>query len=200
MLSTVANTDPDTPAKTKSYLNIATQELERVAHITRKTLAFHRENNTSKTVDLRQSIDSALRIFAPRLEWKGIVVEKRYAEVEPIQSFGGEMEQVISNLLTNSLDAIQDGGEIKVRLSRSRNGNGFRTVHLSIADTGSGIPQHQLRNIFEPFYTTKEAVGTGLGLWVSKQIVEKHGATIRVRSKVGVGTVFSIAFPVANET
>jgi signal transduction histidine kinase len=109
------------------------------------------------------------------------------------------VQQVISNLISNSMDATPNQGKIQFRVSRSIGRNGSRLVRFTIADTGSGIPQERLKKIFEPFFTTKEIVGTGLGLWVTKQIVDKHGATIRVRSKLERGTVFSITFPVAQE-
>jgi signal transduction histidine kinase len=181
-------------------LELATQELDRVTHITKQTLAFNREDKTPILIDLRASIDSILKLYAPRLQAREITVEKRYAEVECIRAGGGEIQQVISNLLSNSMDATPNRGKIELRVSRSIGRDGTRLVRFTIADTGSGIPPERLKKIFEPFFTTKEIVGTGLGLWVTKQIVEKYGATIRVRSKVGRGAVFSIAFPVAEGT
>jgi signal transduction histidine kinase len=196
----LALTDPGTSQQAKSYLDLAVKELERVTHITKQTLAFNREDKTPTLIDLRASVDSIVKLYAPRLKSRGITVEKRYAEVECIRAGGGEIQQVISNLLSNSMDATPSHGRIELRVSRSSGSNGSRLVRFTIADTGSGIPPEQLKQIFEPFFTTKEIVGTGLGLWVTKQIVEKHGATIRVRSKLGRGTVFSIAFPIAEGT
>jgi PAS domain S-box-containing protein len=193
----LALTDPGTSAKAKSYLDMAAQELERVAHITRQTLAFHREKNASKLIDLRESIESILKLFAPRLKSRGVTVEERYREVEQITASSVEVRQVLANLLSNSMDAVPNQGKIHIRLSRSLGKHGSRLVRFTIGDTGSGIPAEFRKKIFEPFFTTKEVVGTGLGLWVTKQIVEKHGASIRVRSKPGQGTVFSIGFPIA---
>jgi PAS domain S-box-containing protein len=195
----LALADPATSPKAKSYLELANQELERVTHITKQTLAFNRENKTPTLIDLRASVDSVVKLFAPRLKAREITVEKRYAEVECIRAGGGEIQQVISNLLSNSMDATPKHGKIEFRISRSIGRNGSRLVRVTIADTGSGIHPERLKKIFEPFFTTKEMVGTGLGLWVTKQIVEKHGATIRVRSQPERGTVFSIAFPAAEE-
>jgi len=90
---------------------------------------------------------------------------------------------------------VPNQGKIQFRVSRSIGSNGSRLVRLTIADTGSGIPREWLKMIFEPFFTTKETVGNGLGLWVSKTIVQKHGGTIRVRSSQGRGTVFQIFLP-----
>jgi PAS domain S-box-containing protein len=196
----LALTDPATSQQAKLYLDMAVQELDRVTHITRQTLAFHRESNTPTLVDLRESVDSVLRLFAPRLESRGITVERRYPEVDRILAFDGEIRQVISNLLSNSMDAVPNHGRIHFRLSRWSGKNGSPRIRFTIADTGSGIPPERLDKIFEPFFTTKEMYGTGLGLWVTKQIIEKHGAAIRVRSRLGSGTVFSIAFPIGEET
>jgi len=195
----LAGTDPGTSQKAKSYLDLATQELERIAHITKQTLAFNREDKEPTLVDLRGSVDSILKLFAARLKAKGISVEKRYAEVESIRASGGAIQQIISNLLSNSIDATLNHGKIQLRVSPSMGRNGSRLVRFTIADTGSGIPPGHLKRIFEAFFTTKEIVGNGLGLWVTKQIAEKHRATIRVRSKLGTGTVFSIAFPSASQ-
>jgi signal transduction histidine kinase len=162
-------------------------------------LAFNREDKTPTLIDLRESVDSLVKLFAPRLQARGITVVKRYAEVECIRAGGGEIQQLISNLLSNSMDATPNQGRIELRVSHAKGRNGSRLARFTIADTGSGIPPAQLKKVFEPFFTTKEIVGTGLGLWVTKQIVEKYGAKIRVRSKIGSGTVFSIAFPIAEE-
>ncbi len=193
----LALTDPETSQQAKAYLTLAEQELERVTHITRQTLSFHRENNTPQLIDLQESVESILKLFAARLKSREIAVTTRYLNISRIRSFGGEIQQIVSNLLSNSLDATPNSGRIEFRLTPSIGKNGSRLVRFTIADTGSGIPPERLAKIFEPFYTTKEVVGTGLGLWVTKQIVEKRGAKIRVRSKLGSGTVFSITFPAA---
>ena len=126
---------------------------------------------------------------------------QRIKEIGQVRGFGGEIQQVISNLISNSMDAVPGRGRIEFRLSQVNDSiEGCGRVRFTIADTGSGIPPDRLSKIFEPFFTTKEMHGTGLGLWVTKQIVEKYKATIRVRSKLGRGTVFSIAFPLADTT
>ncbi len=181
---------------TKGYLDIAVQELRRVAYIARRTLGFYRENTAPALVDIRSTVDSAIDLFAPRLKTRGIEVEKRFAEVDKIQAVDGEIRQIICNLVSNSLDGTEGRGKILLRV-KSFSANGRRSVRLTIADTGTGIARELLTKIFEPFFTTKEAVGTGLGLWVTRELVHKHGGTIRVRSKLGRGTVFSINFPTA---
>ena len=193
----LAMTDSSISQEAKSYLEIAVDQLERVAHITKQTLAFHRDQSTPQNLDLGELADSILRLFSARLEARGVTVEKRYAELAPIKAFGGEIRQVISNLISNSMDAVPDHGRIHLRVAHSSGANDARWVRFVIADTGSGILPERLSRIFEPFYTTKEMVGVGLGLWVSKQIIEKYGGHIRVRSKPGAGTVFAVIFPAA---
>jgi signal transduction histidine kinase len=111
----------------------------------------------------------------------------------------GELRQVFANLLTNSLDALDDSGTIKLRVSTSRYVNSGRTyVRVTVADNGKGIDATTLPRIFEPLFTTKESTGSGLGLWVSKQIIDKHHGSIRVRSQASGerrGTAFSIVIP-----
>jgi len=191
----LALTDPGSSQTARSYLDQAVQELERVNHITRQTLAFHRETSMPTLIDLRESIEGVVKLFAGRLQSRGVKVITRYAEVARVLAFSGEIQQVISNLLSNAMDATPSHGTIQFRLSQI-SGDVCDKVWLTIADNGMGISAEKLAKVFEPFFTTKEKYGTGLGLWVTKQIVEKHGATIRVRSKVGSGTVFSIVFPV----
>jgi PAS domain S-box-containing protein len=191
----LASTDPVTSPEAKSYLEMATQQLERVAHITKQTLDFHRESTTPAQIDLRESLDGIVKLFANRLQSRGIAVQKSYANVKRVLAVGEEIQQIISNLLNNSMDALPNGGKIYLHVSRTIRAAGSPGVRLTIADTGLGIAPECQKRIFEPFFTTKEIMGTGLGLWITKQIVDKHGATIRVRSKAAKGTVISIVFP-----
>jgi signal transduction histidine kinase len=115
----------------------------------------------------------------------------------------GELRQVFANLLANSLDAIADNGTIKLHVSRSTcMVSGIPHVRVTIADDGKGIDPATLPRIFEPLFTTKEATGSGLGLWVSKQIIDKHQGSIRLRSRTSGnhrGTAVSVLLP-ANST
>jgi signal transduction histidine kinase len=118
-----------------------------------------------------------------------------------VAAIAGELRQVFSNLLNNSLDAIEEGGTVKLRISPvalcTETGN--RRVRIMVADNGRGINKTSRPSIFEPFFTTKGTLGTGLGLWVTKQIVDKHHGIIRVRSSCGgamKGTTFSVVLPV----
>jgi signal transduction histidine kinase len=126
-------------------------------------------------------------------------VETQWRTQQEITAVAGELRQAFSNLLANSIDAIEVNGVIKVRTSISAGRNGQRKIRITIADNGKGIDPSSRDHIFEPLYTTKGTIGTGLGLWVTKQIVEKHRGTIQVRScQKGprAGSTFSVTLPV----
>lgn len=190
----LAVTDPGCTPAAKAYLEIAAQELERVSHIARQTLAFHRDSQQPTRLDVSASVEDMLRFFASRIQARGIAVEKRYAAAPAVFFSRAELAQILANLVANALDATPRGGRIIASVGRVLLANGTWGVRMILADTGCGISTENLVKVFEPFFTTKELVGTGLGLWVCKQLAEKHGATIRVRSKIGCGTVFEIVF------
>ncbi len=184
----------------RQYLDIAEGELQRIAHITRQSLGFYRESNAPAVLSVNAVLDSAIDLLKSKVKAKLATVERQWHEEIQITGVGGELRQVFSNLVANSLDAIEDNGTIKLRISRSAfSSNGRPYVRVTVADDGKGISADALPHLFEPFFTTKGAVGTGLGLWVSKQIIDNHGGTIRVRSSTeGIrrGTVFSVVVPV----
>jgi signal transduction histidine kinase len=127
-----------------------------------------------------------------------VQVKKHYIDPTEMQGMVGEIRQGISNLVANALDAMPiSGGILHLRVRRTRHSqNGF-ALRITIADNGIGMPLEQQKQIFEPFFTTKQETGTGLGLWLTKNIVEKHGGTIRVSSSnIGrTGTVFVLTLP-----
>jgi signal transduction histidine kinase len=145
-------------------------------------------------VDIRESLDDVVRIFESRLRYKSlkpVINAERGLEIEAL---GGEVRQVFSNLISNAIDASPSHGVIKVRAKTVlRNGEPY--AQITFADQGSGIPDGLKPKIFNPFFTTKSDVGTGLGLWVSKSLVEKHGGRIAFRTKQGKGTMFTVNFP-----
>jgi signal transduction histidine kinase len=111
--------------------------------------------------------------------------------VAPVLGFAGELRQLVANLVGNAVDAMRFGGTLQIRIREFRV-NGRFGVRLTVSDSGSGIPAAVRSTLFEPFVSTKGNTGTGLGLWVSGQIVQRHCGTIRVKSKERVGTTFSV--------
>jgi PAS domain S-box-containing protein len=184
------------------YLSMAEEEMERVSHLTRQTLGFYRETDEAIGMRLGVIVESLLTVFKPRMRKKGIRAGAEIRDDVEIQAIPGEIRQVLANLLGNSIDALSNSGSIRVRVSHAREwtGCGRRGVRLSVADTGSGIPVQIRAQLFEPFFTTKKNVGTGLGLWISRSIVENHQGSIRMRSSTRPGrsgTVFSVFLPMA---
>jgi two-component system, NtrC family, sensor kinase len=182
------------------HLSVATQETGRIAHIVKQTLGFYRESPTPIMVKLPELVDDVVGLYAPKLAEKKIVVERRYEDVGGVAAFPSEIRQVFSNLIINAIEATANGGKIIVHVfvSRDWSGTNRRGVRVVISDTGTGIALQHRRDLFEPFFTTKGEKGTGLGLWVSNGIVQKHGGSIRVRSSVGPGaqgTCFAVFLP-----
>ncbi|MGZ4814953.1 MAG: PAS domain-containing protein, partial [Terriglobales bacterium] len=186
--------NPELPAAVREYMQLADQELTRVSHIARQTLGFYRESADAEEVNLAQSVEQVLELYRGRIAAKEISIR---TELDPnvlVMGSKGELRQVISNVILNSVDAVARAGRISVRVSRARRD----AAHITVADNGSGIPRESRSKLFQPFFTTKRDVGTGLGLWVSKGIVEKHGGRILVRSSVrdgSSGTTFLVKLP-----
>jgi PAS domain S-box-containing protein len=185
------------PAVAMQQLELAEQELERVSHITRQTLGFYRESKVPDLVDLPALIDSVLRLYSNKLKTKNITVERDFGECPSIQGLEGELKQAMSNLISNAADAVSDNGTIRVVLSSVEIADN-RVIQVSIEDDGPGISAEHIDRIFEPFFTTKKDVGTGLGLWVTREIVDRHGGSIVVHSRKDHGlrgTVFNLHLP-----
>jgi signal transduction histidine kinase len=194
----LAQTTGETPASVHRYLEMADGELKRIAHITRQTLGFYRESSLATTFLVVTLLNSVIDLLQSKMVSTRVIVEKQCDDLLQITASFGELRQVISNLMLNSLDAIGVGGRVTLRASRSRNPmDGSSRIRITIADNGQGISAEALPRIFEPFFTTKGATGNGLGLWVCKQIIEKHGGSIGVRSRTSEphGTTFSIVLP-----
>ena len=182
------------PERTQDFLAMADEELARVTHLTKQTLGFYRDSGAPGLVDLSSLIENVLSIYQSKLNDKQITVVKDLAVTERITTVAGEIRQVLSNLLANALDASPNKGRIIVRTKLARASGTVAGVQITIADTGSGIDPALKSKIWEPFFTTKKDIGTGLGLWVSKQIIEKHAGSIRFRSG-NKGTVFVLFLP-----
>ena len=184
-------------SETRASLELAQRELDRVAHMTKQTLGFYREHARPATVHLPAIVDELAGLYARKLGYKRISLKRAYGGAGQVDGVAGELRQIVSNLMANSIDAVSPQGTIYVRIADFRQKH--YGIRLTIADDGSGIGRSDLSSIFEPFFTTKKEVGTGLGLWVTRQIVEKHGGSIRVRSKTGKGSVFSVYLPLHQE-
>jgi len=168
-----------------------------VAHIARQSLGFYREHNAPALTSADALLDSAIDLLRAKIDAKHARVEKECNIDSEVLAVAGELRQVFSNLLANSLDAIDQGGTIRIRVSTcSALGDpAAPCLRVTVADNGRGISRSSQARIFEPFFTTKGTVGTGLGLWVTKQIIEKHGGQLRMRSRSEGerhGTVFSV--------
>ena len=182
----------------KVYLATAQQELARVSNIATQTLRFHRQSTNPRETSLQELLETVVTLFQGRIGGGGIDIERRYRSDRKIVAFGGDLRQVFANLVSNSIDASMRGGRILIRLHDCCDWSGAHGVRVTIADTGIGMAPETRRRIFEPFFTTKSATGTGLGLWVSSEILRNHHARVRVRSSQRPdthGTVFSIFFP-----
>jgi PAS domain S-box-containing protein len=195
----LVRTAPNVPLVALKYLEIADGELMRIAHITRQTLGFYREFTAATSNCASALIGSVVNLLQAKIRANGANVEQQCEEALQVMGIAGELRQVLANLLANSLDAIGQDGRIVVRASASIDPNdGTRRVRIAVADCGSGMAPATKKNIFDPFFTTKGTVGTGLGLWVCKQLVEKNGGSIRVRSTTEGqrrGTTFSVMLP-----
>jgi PAS domain S-box-containing protein len=195
----LAKTSEGLPADVCRTLEIADRELARVAQIAQQTLGFYRDNSQQKWVVLSEIVADVVALYERKMQYKrlGIVVEVN-AELK-LHLKQGELKQALSNLIANAIEASTEGGKLWLRARPTRNWtNGLeRGVRITLADTGSGMSPEVQRRIFVPFFTTKQDVGTGIGLWVTKSLIEQQGGYLRFRSKQGAnpGTVMSFFLP-----
>jgi PAS domain S-box-containing protein len=183
--------------KVRGHLMEADRELQRIAHITRQSLGFYRETASAgyfrPDVVTREVFD----FYSSRAATSRISLHVKIETEQKAFGNPGELRQVLSNLLANSLDACVEGDAICVRVRAARNSRdlSLRGVRIVVADSGCGIQPENLDSIFEPFFTTKKDTGTGLGLWVSRELIEKHGGRLKVRSSIKghrSGTIFTL--------
>ncbi len=202
------------------WADAAQHEVARVSDITQQTLRFYRQSSRPRTANLTELLDSVLTLHRGRVATLQVELDRRYRDPGELLCFTGELRQLFANLIGNALDAMQpSGGRLTVSVRESRSWSAFGNdpvtagVRVTIADTGCGMSRAVRRRIFEPFYTTKEATGTGLGLWVSSEIMTKHKVILHIRSREraacvrpaedgharGGGTVFMLFFPAVLE-
>ncbi len=195
----LARSAPDL-AEVQEYIDTADRELRRVSAISNQTLRFYRQSTKPRDVTCEDLLESVLSIYQGKIVNSSVEVKWRMRAVDPIHCLDGEIRQVLSNLVGNAIDAMHpNGGKLFLRSRRAIN---WRTaqhgVLLTIADTGSGMSAEVREKVFEAFYTTKGIGGTGLGLWVSKEIVDRHQGTLQVRSSQQPGpsgTTFALFLP-----
>jgi PAS domain S-box-containing protein len=181
------------------YIAMAEEELRRVAQITSQTLRFHRQQSAATDTDLGELVETTVAMYRTKLQECGVRTRVEVRPSAPLRCYAGEIRQVLANLIGNAIDAMPAGGLLRLRVRPCLLYPGrAHGVRITVADTGTGMPATVLRHIYEPFYTTKTEVGTGLGLWVSNTLVEKHEGTLSVRSATGAdrhGTIFRMELP-----
>ena len=185
----VAHSDPGTPEHIRGLLGEADRELRHVAHIVRQTLGFYREDAPPGPVAIAELVEHVAEIYRRKIEARGLRFSVQIPSDLVAQGVAGELRQVIANVLANAIAAAPGGGEIKVLGTQTASG-----CEMIIADNGPGVLENLLPRLFEPFFTTKTNLGTGLGLWASRQIARKHGGDLRYERKDGV-TRFVLALP-----
>jgi PAS domain S-box-containing protein len=182
------------------YLRMAEAELARISEITTQTLRFHRQATKAVPTRLAEVIDSVLSIYKSRITSAGLRLSREYESTEPLTCFAGEIRQAIANVIGNAIDATSHGGKLRVRLRTSHDWKTRQQLGLriTVGETGSGITREQRAHIFEAFFTTKGISGTGLGLWITKGLIDKHHGAISIHSSTeehASGTVVSIFLP-----
>jgi len=185
-----------------NYVVLAEHESKRISEITQQTLRFYRQSTLPTRANMGELLGSVLTLYRGRLNTLNIRVERDFDEQMDLFCFSGELRQVFANLVGNAIDATAGGGRLLVRARRSRNWKQSERegVRFVVADTGTGMEPMVRERIFEAFFTTKEVTGTGLGLWVSHEIILKHQGLVHVRSRTALGgrnsgTVFELFIP-----
>ena len=183
----------------RQYVIDAEEELIRVSQIVSQSLKFHRQSTVPQWEKMSSLLDSSAALFKSRLNPDRVKIKRVYRDSSPVWCYGSELRQVFGNLVGNALDALGQGGEIHLRTRESKDvHSGELGIRITVADNGHGMDAQTLSRISEPFFTTKGANGTGLGLWVSRDLLEKHHARIQIKSRNhsgSSGTVFSIFIP-----
>ena len=182
----------------QKYCGLAENELRRVSEIATQTLRFYRQQSEATRLDVTEIATSVLTLYQGRLHSHDVQVVCDFRTHASLLCYAGELRQLVANLVSNALDAMGKGGVLTLRLRNATCLAGRRGIRVTVADTGSGIPQTLRKQIFEPFVTTKGETGTGLGLWVSAEILRKHDGHLSYRSSTREGrsgTAFSIFLP-----
>jgi PAS domain S-box-containing protein len=193
--------DPTMNAVSKERVEVAQAELARAAEVSRQTLSFHKLQQKRQRVNVKEAVESVLRLYDSRAENRRVEFATQIAPTVYVHAVPTQFRQILSNFVTNALDAMPSGGVLTIAASAVQN-DGRPTVELCFTDNGTGIDKADLKKIFEPFYTTKADVGTGLGLWLTKSIIGEHDGEVQVESDTtpgNSGTTFRVRLPGAVE-
>lgn len=196
----IVQRDEPVGTKNRDYLDQASLELERISQITKQILAYHRNSKQPVPVAANDMIDSVLTMFRALVSSNHVRLGKRLESSRVVSVQPGEMRQAFGNLIANALDAIgTSGGRLIVHCLNSTDQRSQRKgVRFVVSDSGSGIPESAYSHIFDAFYTTKELKGSGIGLWLTSEVIRRHQGRIRVRSRTSGcyrGTIFDIFLP-----
>jgi len=192
----LAKTTPGLPADVYELLETADHELVRVGHMAQQTLGFYRDAANPQRVNLAELTRQVASLYERKLKYKNLTLTPRVDGELSLFIRKGEMKQVFSNLLANAIDAALPQGNIAIRAHAATNWRtGEKGVRILVADDGEGMSRETQEKAFAAFFTTKKDIGTGIGLWVTKNILEKQGGTIRCRSTQGRGAVMSLFLP-----
>jgi signal transduction histidine kinase len=190
---------PSLDEEARHCATLAEQELQRVSHITRQTLSFYRESKTPISVTMTELLDDVIGLQERQLQNSHISLQKRYSAPGQVYGFPVELRQVFLNLISNAIQAMPSGGKLRLTVRQSYDWTlRRRGLSVSIIDTGSGIKPQDSRRLFEPFFSTKSTKGTGLGLWISRGIIQKYEGRISFRSlrtASGCWTCFKVFLP-----
>jgi signal transduction histidine kinase len=178
-------------------VDLAQQELSRVAQITKSMLGLYRESKQPVRVKLAETLESVVVLMESRIREKSIHLIKSQLGKGTVTGFPTEIHQIVSNLVGNAIDAVDRGGTVEISIADTWMKDGSPGVQLCVRDNGKGISDQHMQQLFRPFFTTKGEHGTGLGLWISQGIIEKHGGYIEVESSTEDprGTSFQMSLP-----
>jgi PAS domain S-box-containing protein len=197
----LARENSSVDSKARGYLQTAEEEIERVSHIARQTLGFYRDTGRPVEVLPHELIQDVLAVYQTKLRGRDISVECQFDGCQPIAAKKGELIQVFSNILANSIDAMPHGGLLRVGVTEKSDAE-IPGVQIIFHDRGIGIESEDLERVFEPFFSTKGNLGNGIGLWIAKQLIESHGGEITMTSSTNngsSGTTVLISLPFTNE-
>jgi PAS domain S-box-containing protein len=190
----------ETTENAHKHARQALDQLMRVSLITQQTLKFHRQAGAPKSTRLSEVVEPVLALFRSKLVASDIAVEMRVEREASVACMPSETQQIFANLVANAIDAMPQGGRLVIRLRPSRDWRDPRIpgMRITFVDSGVGMSRETMRRTFEPFFTTKTETGTGLGMWVVAQLVERHRGHVRVWStqrEGASGTAFSVFLP-----